>query len=37
MTAQHNAKILNFKQFVIAAKRRCGQTGNKADAYPPLM
>jgi len=37
MTALHNAKILKFKQFVIAAKRGCGQTGNKADAHPPLM
>jgi hypothetical protein len=37
MTAQHNAKILKFKQFVIAAKKGCGQTGNMAEAHPHVM
>jgi len=31
MTVQHNAKILKFKKFVIAAKKGCGQNGNMAE------
>jgi hypothetical protein len=31
MTAQHTAKILKFKKFVIAAKQGCGQTGSMAE------
>jgi len=37
MTAQHNAKILKFEKFVIAAEKGCGQTGNMAESHPPLM
>jgi len=37
MTAQHNAKILKIKKFVIAAEKGCGQTGNMAESHPPLM
>jgi len=30
-------RFWKFKQFVIAAKKGCGQTGNMAAAHPLLM